>query len=118
MKWISHDKDNRAQYLTQLLKKVRLALLSPHTLADKVLKNDLIRKNMDCRDLIDEALVCAHLLPDRKITLPSSQIEARVGMSEGGIIYVVGGLGCAENSSCSVEKYDLISGYIDRDRQT
>ena len=118
MKWISHDKDNRARYLTQLLKKVRLALLSPHTLADKVLKNDLIRKNMDCRDLIDEALVCAHLLPDRKIMLPSSQIEARVGMSEGGIIYVVGGLGCAENSSCSVEKYDLISGYIDKDRQT
>ena len=102
--WISHDPDNRTPYITRLIKAVRLPLIEPSIIADKVLKNHLIRQNLECRDLIDEALVCAHLLPERKSLLPSSLIQTRVGLSEGGVIYVIGGLGCAENSAYSVER--------------
>lgn len=104
MRWISHNENDRKQYLTKLLHNVRLALLSPYALADQVLKNDLIKQNTDCRDLIDNILVCAHLLPDRKGSLPSYQLQNRIGVSEGGLIYVVGGLGCTENLAYSVEK--------------
>ena len=104
MRWISHKEYERQQYLTKLLHNVRLALLSPCAIADQVLKNDLIKHNTDCRNLIDDVLVCAHLLPDRKGLLPSYQSQNRVGVSEGGLIYVIGGLGCTDNLAHSVER--------------
>ena len=103
--WISHNPSERIQYLTRLLKAVRFPLLHPTVIADKILKNPLVKGNLECRDLIDEALICVHLLPERKATLPSPLLQTRMGVSEGGVIYVVGGLGCAENSAFSVERY-------------
>ena len=102
--WISHDKDNRSRHITQLLHTVRLPLLSPTKLADKILRNEFVRNNLTCRDMIDEALICSRLIPERRNLLPPSQLEPRVGVCESGIIYVVGGLGCTEDSSYSVEK--------------
>lgn len=54
--------------------------------------------------MIDEALICSYLIPERRSVLPSSQLEPRVGVCESGVMYVVGGLGCTEDSSYSVEK--------------
>ena len=103
--WISHNISERSQYTTRLLKTVRLPLLDPVIIVDKIMKNPLVRHNLECRDMIDEALVCVHLLPERKVDIPLPLTQPRMGMSEGGVLYVVGGLGCAENSAFSVERY-------------
>ncbi len=105
IEWISIDDSERSKYITRLLKAVRLPLLEPAIIIDKVMKNPLVRSNLECRDMIDEALICVHLLPERKVDLPLSLTQPRMCMSEGGVLYVVGGLGCAENSAFSVEKY-------------
>lgn len=105
MKWISHDRKNRLIHLTSLLSNVRMSLMSPTVLVDKVLRHDLIKTNMTCRDIIDDVLVYTHVLTDRKHLLPPNQLQKRMSISEDGVIYVVGGLGCTENSVYSVERY-------------
>ena len=94
--------------MTRLLRPIRLPLLDPTVIVDKVLKNPLVHSNLECRDMIDESLVCAHLLPERKQSLPFPLMQPRLGVSEGGVVYVVGGLGCAENSASSVERLEEI----------
>lgn len=44
---------------------VRLPLLKPEYIADKVVSHPLINRNFECRDLIDEAKDY-HLMPKRR----------------------------------------------------
>lgn len=48
MRWVKHS-DNRAQYLLELLAQVRLPLLSPLYLTDRVATEELIRSSHQCR---------------------------------------------------------------------
>ncbi len=63
--WINRDVSERSRHVARLLHQVRLPLLPPAVLADKVRTNRLIQSNLECRDLLDEALISYHLLPDR-----------------------------------------------------
>ncbi|XP_019864480.1 PREDICTED: kelch-like protein 18 [Amphimedon queenslandica] len=108
--WILHDKSSRIIHLTSLLSNVRMSQLSPSVLVDKILRNDLIQNDIQCRNLIDDILIYTHVLTDRKHLLPSSQLQKRMSISEDGVIYVVGGLGCTENSVYSVERFDIHDG--------
>ena len=65
--WINHDLPNRSQHMPILLNQVRLPLLPPAVLADKVKTNVLIQGSLECRDLLDEALISYHLLPERYV---------------------------------------------------
>lgn len=49
MAWVKVDSVEREPHLPQLLACVRLPLLTPHYLSDKVASEDLIRKSMRCR---------------------------------------------------------------------
>lgn len=64
MKWIKFD-ESRSSMLPQVLAKVRLPLLTPQFLADRVATEDLIRTSHQCRDLLDEAKDF-HLMPERR----------------------------------------------------
>ncbi|KAJ8668028.1 hypothetical protein QAD02_009691 [Eretmocerus hayati] len=55
MKWVNHDFSSRETYLAELLRKVRLNVISVEYLLDKVASDDRIRKSEECRDIIDEA---------------------------------------------------------------
>lgn len=55
MKWINHDRENRKQYLAQLLGKVKLPLIDARYLMEKVAANELVRSNLECRDILDDA---------------------------------------------------------------
>lgn len=48
MKWIKHDKENRAKYLPDILEHVRLPLVSPSFLQHSVDSEPLIKFNVDC----------------------------------------------------------------------
>lgn len=68
MKWVKHNVNDRKQYLCKLLQNVRLALLPPAYLLQTVSKDSLIKTDLGCRDLIDEAkafhIGVKHMLPD------------------------------------------------------
>ena len=101
--WINFDSAHRSRYMSVLLNHVRLPLLSPTVLADKVKSNPLIQNNLECRNLLDEALIY-HLLPDRKGSIPQHRTRARRCTVDMGIIYAVGGLNSVGGTLSSVER--------------
>ena len=103
--WVSYDHSERAQMMPKLLAQVRLPLLSPAVLADKVRPNELIQNNLQCRDLLDEALILYHLLPERRCSISPQKTTARKCNFNMGVIYAVGGLNSVGGSLSSVEKW-------------
>ena len=65
MRWVKFYEEKRCPMLPQILAKVRLPLLSPQYLADRVATEELIRTSHQCRDLLDEAKDF-HLMPERR----------------------------------------------------
>eukprot|EP00061_Rhincodon_typus_P016049 g44056.t1 len=93
--WVRFDRENREEYLSQLLTRVRLPLCRPQFLTDRVQQDDLVRCCHKCRDLVDEAKDY-HLMPERRPHLPSFKTRPRCCTSIAGLIYAVGGLNSAE----------------------
>ena len=63
----------------------------------------LIRQNLDCRDLVDEAKKY-HLRPECRQTMQNDRTKSRIGLSE--VMYVLGGFGNLQSPIDVVEKYD------------
>lgn len=104
MGWINHSREDRSKHIAHLLRQVRLPLLSPAVLVDKVRTNPLISSNFECRDLLDEALISYHLLPDRRDSIPAERTTVRKCYYGMGIIYAVGGLNSLGGTLSSVER--------------
>lgn len=102
--WINYNKAERAQCMPHLLRLVRLPLLSPTILADKVKSNELIKGSFECRDLLDEALISYHLLPERRESIPAQRTTLRKCYYDMGLIYAVGGLNSLGGTLSSVER--------------
>lgn len=90
MRWVKHS-DTRFQDLPILLSEVRLPLLTPLYLTDRVAVEELIMTSHKCRDLLDEARVF-HLLPERRSLMQSFRTRPRSCDLASGQIFVVGGL--------------------------
>nr|CAD2122911.1 unnamed protein product [Meloidogyne enterolobii] len=102
--WIEFDISNRLVFAPKLLPAVRLPLLRPAYLIDKVSRNPYFCNSMECRDLIDEAKNY-HLMPERRSNFNSIfKINIRVCTEMPGNIYVLGGLNQIQPST--VEFYD------------
>ena len=108
LSWVKTDCESRKEHLAELLKYVRLPLLSPQYLSDRVLSEEIIRSNIVCRDLIDEAKDFM-LMPERRKHLKSQRTLPRRCSEAAGLIYIVGGLTSSGESLSTVEKYDTIS---------
>lgn len=65
MEWLVHDRENRKQHLYDMLKLVRLPLISPEQLLQEVGHNPLILGDSKCVELLVEAVQCL-VLPDSK----------------------------------------------------
>jgi len=87
----------RSSHLPSLLVRVRLPLLTPQFLADKVAAEELIRSSHQCRDLLDEARDY-HLMPERRPLLKSFKFKPRCCKDLVGVIYAVGGQTKSGNS--------------------
>ena len=109
LSWVKIDIEERKQYLYDLLCQVRLPLLSPQYLSDRVLSEEIIHSDIRCRDLIDEAKDYM-LMPERRKHLKSIRTLPRRCSDAAGLIYIVGGLTSSGDSLSTVEKYDIISG--------
>ena len=108
MKWIKKDVEDRKVFLPNLLKNVRLTLLSPQYLCDKVSNDELIRNSLTCRDLIDE-VKNYFLLPERRMNYTGVFTKPRRCSEAAGQIYAVGGLTSSGEALSTVEKFDLVS---------
>ena len=104
MGWINYIKEERSEHIAHILCQVRLPLLSPAVLADKVFSDSLINSNMDCRNMLDEALISYHLLPNRRSTISAQKTTVRKCYYGMGIIYAVGGLNSLGGTLSSVER--------------
>lgn len=100
--WAKHDL-SRKRHLPKLLSHVKLPLLTPQFLADHVQNNALFKDDLECQELIMEAMKY-HLLPERRPSMQSSRTKPR--KSTVGVLYAVGGMDCTKGA-ISIEKYDL-----------
>lgn len=108
LRWIKHDEENRKESLPALLEQVRLCLLPPQYLSDRVLGEKIVHSNILCRDLIDEAKDYM-LMPERRKQLKSFRTSPRRCSEAAGLMYVVGGLTSTGKSLSTVEKYDTVT---------
>lgn len=108
--WARENVEERQTFLGELLGQIRLPLLSPHFLVDEVEKEDLIRQDIACRNLLDEAKNF-HMLPDRhkKFTSYKKMSPRR---STFGALYSVCGMDSTGHSVRTVERYDFHSGKV------
>ncbi|XP_069822841.1 kelch repeat and BTB domain-containing protein 12 [Dendropsophus ebraccatus] len=56
LRWVNYDKNQRSQYLIDLLKQVRLLLVSPSFLREARKRNTILLCNAQCYDMVEEAL--------------------------------------------------------------
>lgn len=88
MSWVNHDFDARKPAIADVLKNVRLPLLSPKFLVDEVATSPVIAENNACKDLILEAMKY-HLVPEQRGVLKRLKAKPRKGTV--GVLYAVGG---------------------------
>lgn len=104
--WARQDVDERQSFLAELLGIIRLPSLSPHFLVDRVEKEELIRQDIACRNLLDEAKNF-HMLPDRRRKLGGQKSRPR--RSTFGKLFSVCGMDSTGHPVRTVEQYDFHS---------
>jgi len=104
MKWVSHDQEDRGPKLHVLLSQVKLPLLSRECITDVLDKENLIKQNLKCRDLLDEAKNY-HLQPENHSKLRNWRTSPR--FSTAGLLFAVGGKETGELITDKVECFCL-----------
>ena len=106
LEWVKQDPSERTQHFPQLLDHVHLPRMAISFLMEEVDSEPLVKQNMHCRDLLDEAKRF-HLLPgDRDIR--SSNVRFMPRKSTVGTLYAVGGKESSENITRSVETFNYL----------
>ncbi|XP_070536116.1 kelch-like protein 18 [Ptychodera flava] len=105
--WVKRDPELRSVHMPELLAKVRLPLIKPQILTDRISTEELVRTCHECRDLLDEAKDY-HLMPERRAQLQSTRTRPRCCNDITGMIYAVGGLTSTGDALSTVEVYDPI----------
>ncbi|KAE8631211.1 hypothetical protein XENTR_v10001109 [Xenopus tropicalis] len=91
MKWLHANPQYHTAWLDEILSQVRLPLLPVEFLMSVVAKEDIIKQNLKCRDLLDEARNYHLYLSNR--SLPDFEYTARTipRKQTAGKVYAVGG---------------------------
>ncbi|XP_071961464.1 kelch-like protein 12 [Antedon mediterranea] len=103
MSWTRHKNECRVKVLPQLLSHVRLPLLTPKYLTDTIDNEPLIKRNHECRDLVDEAKKF-HLRPECRSKVENVRTKPRTGSDER--LVVIGGFGSQQMPLSAVEEYN------------
>ncbi|RMX57129.1 hypothetical protein pdam_00008254, partial [Pocillopora damicornis] len=99
--WVRFDLVSREQFLSDLLSHVRLPLIATDYLIQRVERDMIIRNNVACRDLIDEAKN-VKLYP----SLVKVNIRAQPRKSTSGALFSIGGRGKSGDPLQCIECYD------------
>lgn len=109
MSWVKHDLNNRVKQLPGLIRFVRMPLISKHYLLNRIDADNLIRSNLACRDLLDEAKNY-HLVPEQRAQFRTDRMKPRKSMM--GTLYAVGGKEAGETISNTVECYRFVFSVV------
>jgi hypothetical protein len=87
VRWINHEKENRNDKILELMKKVRLRLLSRKFIRENIMPKPYVARNYKCHSLIDNVFKSWHRLevgeiPDEEFARPRIPNE---------ILFLVGG---------------------------
>lgn len=102
MAWIRHDLNSRVSKLPLLIRFIRMPLIRRDYLVDIIGSDSLIRSNLTCRDMLDEAKNC-YLKPDQGARFRSDRMKPRKAMA--GTLFAVGGKEAGETISNTMESY-------------
>ncbi|KAG8432335.1 hypothetical protein GDO86_016831 [Hymenochirus boettgeri] len=83
LRWVNHDRHSRSQHLIELLKQVRLLLVSPAFLREARKRNTLLLCNSQCYDIVEEALETIEKTKQASLTL-------RYGMETTSLLLCIG----------------------------
>ncbi|KAK2529483.1 Kbtbd12 [Columba guinea] len=83
IRWVKHSRKSRAEHLIELLKQVRLVLVSPSFLVEARKRNTMILCNSECNDLFEEALKTIRLSSQPSLSL-------RYGMETTDLLLCIG----------------------------
>lgn len=101
MAWVRYDLQSREKNLAELFSQVRLPLIKIDYIIQGVARDPIVRTNLACRDLIDEA---------KDVKLCSSLVKANIRTqprkSTSGTLFSIGGRGKSGNPLQSIECYD------------
>ena len=106
MSWVKHDLNNRVKQLPNIIPFVRMPLVSKHYLLNRIDVDNLIRSDMNCRDVLDEAKNY-HLSPEQRAQRRTDRMKPRKSMM--GTLYAIGGKEAGETISNTVESYRFVS---------
>lgn len=84
--WIRYSESTRKDFLPNILSNVRLGLFNPKFLVSTVSDEPLIKANLKCRDLVDEAKNYL-LLPSERADRQGARTKPRVPMQYGQLLY-------------------------------
>ncbi|KAE8631210.1 hypothetical protein XENTR_v10001109 [Xenopus tropicalis] len=107
MKWLHANPQYHTAWLDEILSQVRLPLLPVEFLMSVVAKEDIIKQNLKCRDLLDEARNYHLYLSNR--SLPDFEYTARTipRKQTAGVLFCVGGRGGSGDPFRSIECYSV-----------
>ena len=83
MRWINYDRCSRKHFAAQLFKEVRFGLMPHSFLNDRVLTEDLVQQDSNCKDIVLRALKQTGLSQDLDTSCRKRKVEA---------LYFFGGL--------------------------
>lgn len=98
--WIQHDPAHRKPHMGQLLALVKLPLLKPAFLTDRV--KSVIGSDVVCKDLIMDAMEW-HLFPERRLQMANGRTRPRKATL--GRLLIVGGMD-RNKGATTIESYD------------
>ncbi|KAL4617321.1 kelch-like protein 8-like [Arapaima gigas] len=107
VKWLKANPQHHNVWLDQILSQVRLPLLPVDFLTGTVAKEEMIRTNLKCRDLLDEARNY-HLHLSNKL-VPDFEYSIRTipRKHTAGVLFCVGGRGGSGDPFRSIECYSI-----------
>uniref|UniRef100_A0A3Q3IF27 BTB domain-containing protein n=1 Tax=Monopterus albus TaxID=43700 RepID=A0A3Q3IF27_MONAL len=107
IKWLKANPQHHKAWLEQIMSQVRLPLLPVDFLTGTVAKDEMIKGNLSCRDLMDEARNY-HLHISNKV-VPEFEYSVRTipRKHTAGVLFCVGGRGGSGDPFRSIECYSI-----------
>uniref|UniRef100_UPI00398F2C72 kelch repeat and BTB domain-containing protein 12 n=1 Tax=Pristiophorus japonicus TaxID=55135 RepID=UPI00398F2C72 len=84
LRWVNHDRKSRVVHLVQLLRQVRLVLISPTFLKEALKRNTILLSNVECYNMVQVAIETIHKAQQH----PS--LSLRYGMENTDLLLCIG----------------------------
>ena len=109
LKWVKYDVTERGTNFHSLLSEIRLPLLSIRFIMNHVDNENLVKNNLECRDLLDEAKNY-HLQPETHSALRTPRTLPR--NSTVGLLFAIGGKEAGEAITNKSEYFRCVHTYV------